>query len=104
MRRRRGVKLFGPSKDPINIAGKLDEKVGSVAFEEEVAAAKGKDLKNNMLHLAGVFTAVLKRGDMREVISGVRLYVLEEESDLSELELGAGEEKTQWAIKQVIYY
>ena len=47
---------------------------------------------------------MLKRGEPEEVIECIKLYVLEEESDLSDVEAGAVEEKSQASIKQVIYY
>ena len=101
---RKGVKLFRPSKDSINIVGKMNEKLESVTFQEDAVADKTKDLSNNILHLARLFIVVLKRGEPGEVIECIKLYVLEEESDLSDLEAGAVEEKNQASIKQVIYY
>lgn len=98
------MKLFRPSKDPINIVGKMDEKLQSVTFQGDALADKTKDLSNNILHLARLFTVVLKRGEPGEVIECIKLYVLEEESDLGDLEAGAVEEKSQASIKQVIYY
>jgi hypothetical protein len=84
-KKRRGVKLFRPSKDPINIVSKMDEKFENIAFQEEVVEGKVKDLTNNILHLARLFTVLLKRGEISELIECVKLYVLEEESDLSDL-------------------
>ena len=78
----------------------MNERLESVNFQEDAVTDKIKDLSNNILHLARLFTVVLKRGD----IECVKLYVLEEESDLSDLEAGAVEEKSQASIKQVIYY
>lgn len=81
----------------------MDEKFDQINFQEDVATGKVKDLTNNILHLARLFTVLLKRGEAAEVMECVKLYVLEEESDLSDLELGVAEEKTQSSIKQVIY-
>ena len=59
----------------------------------EAQRAKVEDVERNILHLAQVYWAVAKGREAKEVIEAVRRYVLEEESDLNELELGLREER-----------
>jgi hypothetical protein len=47
---------------------------------------------------------VAKGREPRDIIDAVRRYVLEEESDLNEVELGLSEEKERWAVKQMVFY
>lgn len=69
----------------------MDEKFEKITFQEELVSVKSKDLTNNILHLARLFTVILKRGETAEAIECIKLYILEEESDLSDLELGVAE-------------
>jgi hypothetical protein len=48
-----------------------------VTFQEAAVAGKTKDISNNILHLARLFTVLLKRGGPEEVIECIKLYILE---------------------------
>jgi hypothetical protein len=82
------MKLFKPTKDSAPLVEKIIEKSEKPPLTQESAHPKVKELSNNIYHLANLFTLIFKRAEPKEVISGIKNYVLEEESDLGDIELG----------------
>lgn len=95
------MKLGNRAKQSKKLVSQLEEKLEATA---EAQRAKVEDVERNILHLAQVYWAVAKGREAKEVIEAVRQYVLEEESDLNELELGLREERERWAVKQVVFH
>jgi hypothetical protein len=73
-------------------------------FVQTANSIKPKDLECNILHLMRLFDSLLKKKDSKVLIEQIKHYVLEEGSDLNELELCLEDTNTQLMVKTILFY